>query len=247
MPKNLVIVYTAGSCGDLVSIPWIATNQFYSLVSHHTITESGKALATYNEDFIQQFTKQQFLHHYSRDWADDLDKLEKLSTPFLILTTLSDQATLIKNYFSDRVHILSINYNKSDWPFVASGFCDKVLNVPDYLTKDDVGENFLNAVAKDSDQREQFLYLGQKGLLGLWYAQHLADGNIGYPPKENTLLGDTTLQLDEILDYHRLKDKLKSTADYVGVDLDLDSFYKIYSEWYNRQFQPTEINKILSN
>ena len=245
MPKNLVIVYTAGSCGDLVSIPWIATGQFYSMISHHTITESGKALATYNEDFIQQVTKQQFLHHYSRDWYDDLDKLEKLSTPFLILTTLPEQATLLKNYFDDDVHIMSINYDKNNWPFVANGFCDKVLNVPDYLTRDDVGEKFLNTVAKNPIQREQFLYLGRKGLLGLWYAQHLAAGNIEYPPKENTFLGDTTLQLDEILDFDQFKDKLQSIAIDVGVELDLDHFYKIYTEWRSRQFQSTEINRIL--
>lgn len=246
MPKNLVIVYTAGSCGDLVSIPWVATGQFYSMISHHTITESGKTLATYNEDFIQKFTKQQFLHHYTRDWTIDLGELEKLSTPFLILTTLPEQATLLKNYFDNDVHIVSINYDKTNWPFVAAGFCDKVLNVPNYLIRDDVGENFLNTVAKDPKQREQFLYLGRKGLLGQWYAQHLAAGNIGYPPKENTFLGDTTLQLDEILDFGQFKDKLRSIAIDVGINLDLDSFYKTYTVWRDRQFQSTEINKILS-
>lgn len=247
MPKNLVIVYTSGSCGDLVSIPWVATGQFYSVLSHHNITESGKASASYNNNFIVDFPKQPYLHHYSRDWTNDLDKLESLSTPFLIITAAPAQATIIKNHFGDRVHVISINYNKDNWSFVANGFCDKVLNVPGYLTKDDVGENFLNAVAKDSSQREQFLYLGQKGLLGQWYARHLAAGNIGYPPKENTFSGDTNLLLDEILDYSQLETKLENIAVEVGVELDLDSFSKIYAVWRSRQFQPTEINKILSN
>lgn len=246
MPKNLVIVYTGGSCGDLVSIPWIATSQFYSMISYHTITEAGKASAIYNEDFIQKFPKQRFLHHYSRDWSDDLSKLEKLSTPFLILTTLSEQAILLKKYFNNEVHVLSINYDKNNWSFVANGFCSKVLDSPNYLTRDDVGENFLNAVAKDPIHREQFLYIGRKGLLGQWYARHLVSGDLSFPPKENTFQGDTSLLLDEILDFSRLKDKLRFTADCVGVNLDLDGFYKIYSEWYDRQFQPTSINKILS-
>ena len=38
-----------------------------------------------------------------------LDKLEKLSTPFLIITTLSDQATLIKNYLSNGYKSLNKN------------------------------------------------------------------------------------------------------------------------------------------
>jgi hypothetical protein len=248
MPKNLVITYTGGSCGDFISIPWVATQQFYSLISHHTITDSGRALPTYNDDFMSMFPKQPRLHYYSRDWTEDLDKLNNLSEPFLILTTSSEQATLIKKYFNTNVHVLSINYTKSNWPFVAGSFCSKVLDSPNYLTKDDVGEHFLNTVAKeDPVHRQQFLYLARKGVLGLWYARHLAAGHINFPPKENNFLGDTTLQLDEIFDINLLASKLQSASIDVGVTLELDSFFDVYNSWYSKQFQVTEINKILTN
>lgn len=245
MPKNLVITYTAGSCGDLISIPFVSSGEFYSLISRHKITESGRAEAIYDQKFIEQFPKQPYLHHYTRNWTEDLISLKNLSNPFLILTTLSTQATLIKDFFNDEVHILSINYNTSNWPFVAKSFCSKVLDSQNYLSRDDVGEKFLNTIAKNKAHREQFLYLSRKGLLGTWYAKQLALDNLNYPPKENNFKGDTTLYLDEILDYNLLKPKLQFIADEIKTDIDLDNFNKIYTNWYSRQFQITRIDEAL--
>lgn len=245
MIKNLVIVYSAGSCGDLVSIPWIATNQFYSLISHHTILKSGRALAVMNEEFQNQFPKQPFKHQYARDWNQDIHKLSQLNQPFLILTVLSEQAYLLKKYFGDSVHILAINYDKTDWPFVAKGFCNKILDYPGYLTNDDVGENFLNAVSSTPKQREEFLTLGKEGKLGYWYAQQLANEKLSYPPKEFTYPGDSIISLSDILNFEKLNNKLESIGQKLTVTLDMKNFSNVYKSWYNKQFQQTEIDQII--
>jgi|LakMenEpi03Aug12_release.lakeMendotaPanAssembly.Ray.scaffolds.fasta_scaffold200439_2 hypothetical protein len=246
MTKNLVIVYSAGSCGDLVSIPWISSNQFYSVISKHTISNSGRALPSYNEEFIKQFPKQKFKHHYTRDWSLDLPQLDILDKPFLILTVLPEQAILIKNHFSDNVYILSINYSKDQWPFVASSFCSKVLDYPDYLTNDDVGENFLNTVAKNQKSREQFIYLGKHGLLGQWYAKKLLANESHYPPKTFTFSGDYNLQLKDIFDFNKFSLELEQIAKQVGVTLDLDIFKEFYFAWINKQHQSSEIKKLFT-
>lgn len=245
MIKNLVITYTGGSCGDFVSIPFVNTQKFYSPIISHSITSSGQALPLPNADFIKNFPKQPGLHHYSRDWSNDLDKLKRLSTPFLILTTDTNQATMLKNCFNDDLHVLAINYNVHNWSFVAKNFCKKVLNSPNYLTRDDVGERFLTSVSQNSRHREQFLYLGSKGVLGQWYAKHLALGNLNHPPKENIFLGDTVLLVDEILEYEFFKNKIISVAEKINVSLDIDAFLPVYNAWRCRQFQFAEIDKAL--
>lgn len=246
MLKNLVITYTAGSCGDLISMPWIATGQFYSVISHHKITSTGRALAIYNDHFINQFPRQPGHHHYTRSWEFDLPHLKKLTRPFLIMSTVPEQAQIIKQYFKSNVHVISINYNKENWPFVASSFCSKVLDAPDYLTRDDIGEAFLNSVASTSTHRNQFLYLEKKGLLGQWYAKHLALGNLNFPPKENKISGDTIIMLDEILEFNSLKNKLQSAATDINIDLNFDGFFQFYTEWRDKQFQDSEIFRILT-
>jgi hypothetical protein len=244
MPKNLVILYLAGSCGDLISIPWISTRQFYSVIAGHTLLDSGRVKADFNKEFINQFPKQPYLHHYARDWTNDINKLKNIDKPFLILTGSIAQANLFKNYFSSNVHVLTINYSESLWQFVATNFCTKILDYPNYLTNDDIGENFLNKVANSSARREQFLELGRAGQLGHWYAEHLTAGNLNFPPKEFKFQGDSTLLLDEILDFNRLTKKLLEIADDIGITLDLEYFSNIYHIWRTKQFQPTHLDSL---
>lgn len=245
MIKNLVIVYSAGSCGDLVSIPWIATNHFYSLVSHHKILKSGRALAVMNEEFQNQFPKQPFKHQYARDWSQDIHKLSQLNQPFLILTTSGEQANLLKKYFDDDLHVLAIHYTKNDWSFVAKGFCTKILDYPGYLTNDDIGENFLNIVSNTPTQREEFLTLGKEGKLGYWYAQQLVNEKLSFPPKEFTYPGDSIITLDDILNFEKIKNKLESISEKLTITLDMENFSNVYESWYNQQFQQTEIDQII--
>ena len=246
MLKNLVIVYTAGSCGDLVSMPWIATNQYYSAIANHELNPAGRTVPVWNQKFLDQFPKQPKLHYYTRDWTDDLDTLSGLGVPFLILTTLASQAQKIKDKLGDSVYVLSINYSQESWPFVASSFCSKVLDHPNYLTNDDVGENFLNAVAKDDTHRQQFIYLGKKGLLGLWYAKKLLANELTYPPKTFSYSGDYTLQLTDILDPTKFILELEKISDQIGITLDLEQFREFYSVWIDKQRQPSDIKRLFT-
>jgi hypothetical protein len=244
MLKNLIIVYTAGSCGDLVSIPWVATGRYYSVISSHEVNSAGRAVPVLNQKFLDQFPKQPKKHHYARDWSNDIDQLSRLETPFLILTTVEAQAQQIKDKLGDSVYVISINYSEDNWPFVASSFCSKVLDYPGYLTNSDVGENFLDAVAKDAAHRQQFLYLGKKGLLGYWYAKKLLSNELHYPPKEFSYPGDYTLELSDILNPTSFILELEKISAQVGIESDLEQFKQFYSVWIDKQNQLSDINRL---
>jgi hypothetical protein len=83
--KNLIIHYRSGSCGDFLSIPFIATKKYFSQISHHELNSDGRMVPTYNQKFLQKFPKQQFLHHYTRKWNDDLEKLSDINEPWLLM------------------------------------------------------------------------------------------------------------------------------------------------------------------
>ena len=244
--KNIVIAYKAGSCGDFLSIPFIATQKYYSAISHHTMNDSGRMVPHWNDNFLEQFPKQRNLHHYSRDWSNDLDMLSTVNKPWLILCSDSDQSKLIKNYFNDAVHLVTINYGINSQQFVFKSFCNQVLDYPNYLTKDDVGEKFLNVVAKTPQQRQYFLDLSRDKKLGQWYYDNVIQGYIDYP-REFYLSGDTEIFLDNIF----VKSRIFKTIRLLDSDVNLDAFEPIYDAWLQKQdiglVEPTERFELPTN
>lgn len=237
--KNIIIAYKAGSCGDFLSIPFIATKKYFSPISNHTLNNNGRMVPQWNKNFLLQFPKQPKLHHYSRDWSNDLQKLEKIKHPWLILCTDTDQAKLVKNYFNDKVKLITINYSINSYQFVLKSFCNKVLDYPDYLTKDDIGENFLNVVAKTQEQRQYFLDLSKNKKLGQWYYDNVMSGYIEYA-KEFYITGDIEIFLDNIFN----KSSIFKTIKKIDEDVNLKTFEPIYDSWLQKQdltlVEPTE-------
>ena len=237
--KNIVISYKAGSCGDFLSIPFIATKKYFSVISHHTLNDSGRMIPHWNTDFLKHFPKQPYLHHYSRDWANDLETLSKLNKPWLILSSDTNQTKLIKNYFNDNVNLVTINYSINSYLFVLKSFCNKVLDYPNYLTKDDIGEKFLNVVAKTQEQRQYFLNLSAQKKLGQWYFDNVMNGNIDYP-REFYQVGDTEIFLDSIFN----KSSIFKIIKKIDSDVNLKTFEPIYDSWLQKQdltyLEPTE-------
>jgi len=231
--KNVVLLHSAGTGGDLLSSYWINSGRFYSAVQTHSLTSYGRMFPVWNAEFLNQFPKQPKKHYYNRDWTKDLAQLEKLKQPFFINTTDCAQAELIKNWFGEKVCVISVSYNENLWPLVVKNFCTKVLDSPNYLTRDDVGEAFLQAVAKTPEEQEKFLELGNSYELGYWYATNLLHGCINFPPKEFVYSGDINILLDEILIKDRLINILKSTQ----FTIDTDIFVNIYDNWCKTQDQ----------
>jgi hypothetical protein len=248
MKKNLIVLHTSGSCGDLVSLPWIRTGEFYSASSGRTLTATGRMLTVWNPDFVKQFPKQPGKHYYSRNWTQDLDQLSQLSQPWLINTVDSAQAALLKNRFQDQVHVISINYDNHMWPFVLKNFCTKVLDSPNYLTQDDVGEHFLSVVAKTNQERDYYISLGESGLLGHWYAEQTLFGtHINFPPQQFEFLGDTVVRIEEILVPNLIIEKIKNIADILNISVDIKKFNADYNQWIVQQCSIYKYNAVDTN
>ena len=236
MKKNLIVLHTSGSCGDLVSLPWINTGKFYSASNGITLTASGRMLTVWNPDFVKEFPKQSGKHYYSRNWTHDLDRLSQVSQPWFINTVDSAQAALLKNHFQDQVHVVSINYDNHMWPFVLKNFCTKVLDLPNYLTQDDVGEHFLSVIAKNDQERDYYISLGNSGLLGHWYAEQTLFGTqINFPPSQFEFLGDTVVKIEEILIPNLIIEKIKNIADVLNISVDISKFTAEYDPWIDQQ------------
>lgn len=230
------MLHVGGSCGDLLSIPWIATKQFYSAVESHEILESGRVWPVWNKDFLKQFPRQPKKHHYLRDWSNDLTALSNLDHTWFIQTSNPLQANLLKSYFKDQVQVISISYSINLFPFVVKNFCTKILDSKDFLTRDDIGEEFLQAVAKTPNEQEYFLNLSINQKLGLWYAtQRLFSENVNYPPVSFSYQGDITINLDTILSLDQLLPTIKTSMDDIELKFDTEGFVKIYYQW--QQFQ----------
>ncbi len=242
MPINLVILHIAGSCGDMLSVPWINSGQYYSAAKSHDLNTSGRMMPVWSEEFLAEFPRQSPKHYHSRDWTNDLKKLSTLSRPFFINTSDSIQAQQIKNYFKNDVHTISINYQENSWPFVAKNFCSKVIDSENYLTRDDIGENFLKVVAKTHEEREYFIKLSKMGKLGYWYAKNLVDGYITYPPKSFECPADTVINVEELLNQDQLFAKLYNLANILNVKLDMNNFTSVYQTWLSTQNQPSDLD-----
>jgi hypothetical protein len=225
-------LHIAGSCGDLLSVPWIATNQFYSAVASHYILVSGRVSPTWNQDFLHQFPRQPKKHHYQRDWTTDLDTLSKIRRPWFINTSDPNQANLLKLYFKDQVYVISINYSDNLAPLVIKNFCTKVIDSKNLSIRDDLSEEFLQAVAKTEEEQEYFINLSKTQELGLWYAkQRLFSDDITYPPYNFNYQGDITIRLDTILSLDHLLPTIKNSMNTVGLKFDEEEFVKFYNQW----------------
>ena len=232
---NIVISYLAGSGGELLSNPLINSKKYFSAVSHHMLSPSGRMVPKFNQNFVKLFPPLDGKHCYQRDWAADWEKLLDLNKNWLLLTTDPDQAQFLKSKIKDKVLIISITYNELIYQYVLDSFCYKILDSKNYLTRDQIGENFLKTVSKSDEHRKWFINLGTNGQLGSWYKKEYSRGNIHFPPKFHHYSGDFTVELTTLLTPGGLVKIYKDLSLILGQVFDLEYIKKIHSSWLEIQ------------
>ena len=223
MQTGTILYHTAGSGGDIISTAWTMNPNIMSAARYTGTNSAGRATTTLNHAVLDQFPRTPYRHWYNRNWEQDLDKLTKLEKPFFFNVCDIEQARLIKSHLKNNVQLVGVTYSEQHWPFVLHAFCYKVLDAENYLIRDDVGENFLNAVAKTPEQREWFIKLGQNKQLGAWYHEQALAGTVQYPPKECSYEFDHSIDLGELLDPTRFPDRITELVDIS----DLDQYFEI--------------------
>lgn len=231
MQTGTILYHTPGSGGDIIGTAWTSDPNIISAVRYHDTNANGKIVVGWDPVVVNQFSKTPYRHWYSRNWKDDLEKLSNLNQPFFFNVCDIEQARLIKSHFKHRVKFVGVTYSKEYWNFVLDAFCYKVLDSENYLTRDDVGENFLNIAAKTSKEREWFIELGKNKKLGAWYYEQALAGTVQFPPRQCLYDYDDSIDLGELLDKHRYKEKITSLVDIY----DPDRYFKIYDDWLAKQ------------
>ena len=234
MTSIIVLYWVAGSCGDLLSSLLLTDSNLKASVHTPVLINSGRVQFQSNEEVLSIFPKQNLKHWYTRLWDNDLDKLNSLTYKFLLQTVSESQFLFLKQKLSNAIFI-AVNYEENLFPYVAKSFCKKVLDYPNYLTKDDVGLNFLNSVAKDENERKFFISLGLEKKLGIWYLEKLVNNSLEYPPKKSIHQADIVIELDELLNinyFNSIIEQLNKTCC-----IEYDSAYKFYLSWLNLQDQ----------
>jgi hypothetical protein len=227
--KNIVVVWNAGSGGDLLISALY--NHYAAAQVQYQLDENGRMVPGWDPEFIKHFPAQPYKHFNSRDWSNDLDKLESLSAPFLIGTSSKEQSSLLKKHFGSDLGVVAINYGTNLWPFVIKGFCNKVLDSKNYLTCNSVGEKFLQVVAKTPEEQQYYIHLGKTKQLGLWYAKYLINGTLTSPPRQSVIQCDIEITVDQLLSPGHVINALSCVNDTVN----FDSWLPIYRAWYQQQ------------
>ena len=226
-----ILYHTAGSGGDIIGAAWTMNPDIISAVRYSGINTVGRAVITWDHSVLDQFPRTPYRHWYSRNWEQDLDRLSNLDRPFFFNVCDIDQARLIKAHFKNRVKLVGVTYYKQHWSFVLDSFCHKVLDADDYLTRDDVGENFLNAVANSPEQREWFIELGRNKQLGAWYHEQALAGTVQFPPRECSYDFDHSIDVSELLNPEQFRSRIQSLVHIA----DPDQYFKIYLHWLSQQ------------
>jgi hypothetical protein len=233
MNKLIVVNWIAGTAGDLVTALLSTNSSFRAGTKNFAVNSAGRVSVDYDNEILQLFPKQPKTHWYNRDWGNDLDKLSQLPYDFIIQTTSEQQLIKLKNHFGSNITTISISYDTNLKFCVLKNFCSKVLDSDDYLTKDDVGENFLNAVSKTEQQRQQFINLGKNRKLGEWYFKHYLENALSYPPEKFSTPSDVNLNLDNILNETKFSTELKNLNNIV--DFEYNTALSFYQSWIKLQ------------
>lgn len=232
MKKITVLYWVSGSCGDLVSSLLLSDNTYKAAIKYPRLISSGKVDSNFNKDILKLFPKQKNKHWYMRTWINDLNILNKLDFNFLLQTVSVEEFNFLKNNLKNATFIV-INYDENLFPYVAKNFCKKVLDYPNYLTKDDVGSNFLNTVAKTIEDQRKFLKLQSEKKLGLWYLENLLKGNLHFPPKKSIQQANIVIELDQLLNINYFNSIIEQLNKPCSINY--DSTYKFYLSWLNLQ------------
>jgi hypothetical protein len=231
MQLGTILYHTAGSGGDIIGTAWTMNPDVISAVRYAETNSAGRAVITWDHSVLKQFPRTPRRHWYSRNWAADLDRLLNLDRPWFFNVCDIEQARLIKTHLQDRVKFVGVTYSEQHWPFVLDGFCRKVLDADDYLTRDDIGENFLDAAAKTPEQRAWFIDQGRNKQLGAWYHEQALAGGVQFPPRECSYDFDHSIDVSELLDPIRFRDRIMRLVDIA----DPDQYFKIYDHWLSQQ------------
>jgi hypothetical protein len=231
MQTGTILYHTAGSGGDIIGAAWTINPDIISAVRYVGINTAGRATVTCDQSVLDQFPRTPYRHWYSRNWQQDLDRLSNLKQPFFFNVCDIDQARLIKAHLKNNIKLVGVTYSEQHWSFVLDSFCRKVLDADDYLTRDDIGENFLNAAAKTPEQRAWFIEQGQNKQLGAWYHEQALAGGVQFPPRECLYDFDESIDVSELLDPDRFRDRIRSLVNIT----DPDQYFEIYLRWLAQQ------------
>jgi len=231
MQLGTILYHTAGSGGDIIGTAWTMNPDIISAVRHSGINSAGRATVTWNHSVLEQFPRTPCRHWYSRHWEQDLDKLSNLKQPWFFNVCDIDQARLIKAHLKNNIKLVGVTYSEQHWSFVLDGFCRKVLDDDNYLTRDDVGESFLDAAAKSPEQRAWFIEQGRNKQLGAWYHEQALAGGVQFPPRECSYDFDESIDVSDLLDPDRFRDRIQSLVNIT----DPDQYFEIYLHWLAQQ------------
>ena len=234
MQLGTILYHTAGSGGDIISTAWTMNPNIISAVRYLETDATGRVITTWNQSVLDQFPRTPNRHWYNRNWEKDLDKLSNLGRPFFFNVCDIEQARLIKSHFKHQVKFIGVTYTEAYWRFVLDAFCYKVLDADNYLTRDDVGENFLNVASKNAEHREWFIELGRNKQLGAWYYEQAMAGTVQFPPREclyNHTDDIERIDISDLLNTDRFEDRINRLVDIQ----DPDQYFKIYNDWLARQ------------
>jgi len=231
LQTGTILYHVAGSGGDIIGTAWSMNSDIISTVRYTGINSAGRATVTWDNSVLEQFLRTPRRHWYSRNWEADLDRLSNLDQPWFFNVCDIEQARLIKSHLQDRVKFVGVTYSEQHWPFVLDSFCYKVLDADDYLTRDDIGENFLDAAAKTPEQRAWFIELGRNKQLGAWYHKQALAGGVQFPPRKCLYDFDHSIDLSELLDPIRFRDRIMRLVNIA----DPDRYFRIYDHWLAQQ------------
>lgn len=231
MQTGTILYHVAGSGGDIIGTAWTMNLDIISAARYAGTNATGRAMIDWDHAVLGQFPCTPYRHWYNRNWEQDLDRLSNLKQPFFFNVCDIEQARLIKSHFKDHVKFVGVTYSEQHWSFVLDSFCYKVLDADDYLTRDDIGENFLNAAAKSPEQRAWFIELGRNKQLGTWYHEQALAGTVKFPPRECSYDFDESIDLRELLNPERFRSRITDLVDMA----DPDQYFEIYDHWLAQQ------------
>lgn len=226
--KKLVIIYwTAGTGGDMISSLLLSNSSLVAGTIPVSINQAGRVEVTTNRSVEDIFPPLENEHWYNRSWRQDVEKIENLDFDFLLQTVNESEFRFLKNYFGNSCITISVNYYTNIWQCVLKNFCIKILDSPEYLTKTVTGRKFLRAVSKTIDDEKYFKDLADRGKLGLWYCEQYLKGNLNFPPKSCKVSADFMFSLDEILNQNIFLSKIQDLNQILNFDLQCSlEFYK---------------------
>lgn len=235
---NVIVSYIAGSGGEIFINPLLTTGLWRSPILAHNLDVTGRMVALLDTTFIDRFQPQPDKYFYSRNWQHDYHELHGLQ-PWLMPIADQTQARFLKDISNDNVFLITINYSESEFEFVLNSFCRKVLDQPHYLTRDGVGQRFLDSASQNEEQRQWLIQCGRDGLLGKWYQEQYQNGSLTFPPKSNNMPGDLEINVADLFDWNKLLLIYKDIANRLSITIDLELAERRHQAWLHLQSRLT--------